>query len=231
MKKKMMYLFALLGLVIFVGACGAKKTDPKDAATAFLNAEFYGKDTEQYEKIFNQKLPDTTTSIKDGLNVSLGQFGLSDEILSDTAKNLQKAIADETSFTIKEVSDKNKSQEVNVEIYGLDFSKIIDTIQEKGEVELVKLLNNDGVKVEKIEDLEKITDPDILEKANKLISNPDTNKKLMEAIIPNMFKDAKKVEKPKTVKFTLEPGEKKSEWKVSNYDKTVMDITQAMLVQ
>lgn len=225
--KKTLFIF-LMGLLLLVGACSSKGIEPKEAASIFLDAEFYGKATEKYEKYFNVKIVDVEKSIKEGLALTMKPLGVSDETLDTMSKNIKETIAKKTSYKIKEVETKKETTTVTAEIYGLDFTNLETEVEEKVSAELIKVLKENGIEINSIEEISEITDPTQIEKGQKIVQDPEMTAKIMNTILPSLFKETEKMSKPTDVAFVIKES-KKEGWEVADYNNIVLDLTDAFL--
>lgn len=225
--KKTLFIF-LMGLLLLVGACSSKGIEPKEAASIFLDAEFYGKETEKYEKYFNVKIVDVEKSIKEGLALTMKPLGVSDKILDTMSKDIKETIAKKTSYKIKEVETKKETTAVTAEIYGLDFTNLETEVEERVSAELIKVLKENGIEINSIEDITEITDPEQIEKGQKIVQDPEMTAKIMNTILPSLFKETEKMSKPTDVTFIIKEN-KKDEWEIADYNNIVLELTYAFL--
>lgn len=153
MKKTLSVVITCLALVTLMVGCGGKGLSGKEAAIVFMDAEFYGKETETYKEHFGVAIDNMEEDIKAGLEFSLGGIGISDDVLTSVAKDMMTAIKDKTSFEVTETKEVGEETVATIAIKGLDLEGVTTKATEASTEALVSILKDKGFAIDTLEDL------------------------------------------------------------------------------
>lgn len=230
MKKTQRIIGVMIAVIFLLSACGSKRPEPTEAATVFMNAEFYQKDSDSYESIFGESLDTSTDTLKKEFTAIIKPFRLSKEVTDNLFADILTALKENTSFKVGEPNEQKDTTTIPIEVYGIDqndFRKKLTSISEK---EMITELKHAGVTINSMSDLTTLSDLDAINKADKVLSEPDTMKKILERVLVDAFSQTIQSDTPNSVTLRLKPNDtNKKQWTVVNRQQTIEAISTALI--
>lgn len=230
-KKKLFWIGLLVTAVVALAAC-SKKEEAKPSAEAFMNAEFYLTDFEQYEKSFGKKIVESDdTAVIEQLAKQLAELGLEKADSEKAADAMFSALKEKTSYEVKVLKENQDEATIELTIKGLAMDKFEADLERLSVEKIIDLVTIAGIEnIEKEEDLNQLTSKADLEKAKKVVAEFHEDPKNINDIMIQAIAEMETASEAKTVTLKLETNKKqKRYWQVKNEQKTIDDITHILV--
>lgn len=228
----MIWLVLLISALLALGAC-SKKEETKVSAEAFMNAEFYLRDFEQYEKSFGKKIIEShDTAVVEQLAKQLAELGLEEADSKKAADAMFTVLKEKTSYQAKVLKESQDEGTVELTIKGLATDKFEAELQRLSVEKMIELVTVAGIEnVETEEDLSKLTSKADLEKAKKVVADFHEDPKNINGIMIQAIANMETASEPKKVIINLETNqEQKKYWQVKDEQTVIADITHILVM-
>lgn len=232
MEKKVIWAVLMVTAIVFLGACN-KKESAKVSAEAFMNAEFYLKDFDQYEKSFGKKIVESDdTAMTEQLAVQLAELGLEEDESKKAADAMFTVLQERTSYQVKVVKETQDEATIELTIKGLATDKFESELQRLSIEKIIELVTSAGIEnVKTEEDLSKLTSKADLEKAKQVVDDFHKDPKNINDIMVQAIADMEMASESKVVTLVLETNkERKKYWQVKNEQGAIDEITHILVM-
>ncbi|MBP1042060.1 DUF5105 domain-containing protein [Vagococcus sp. BWB3-3] len=232
MKKKVIWAFLMVTAIVFLGACN-KKEAAKVSAEAFMNAEFYLKDFDQYEKSFGKKIVESDdTAMTEQLAVQLAELGLEEDESKKAADAMFTVLQERTSYQVKVVKETQDEATIELTIKGLATDKFEAELQRLSIEKIIELVTSAGIEnVKTEEDLRNLTSKADLDKAKQVVDEFHEDPKNINEIMVQAIADMEMASEPKVVTLVLETNkERKKYWEVNDEQRVINEITHILVM-
>ena len=229
MKKKVSVVIMCLTLAYLMVGCGGKGLSGKEAATVFMDAEFYGKEIETYKEHFGVEIDNMEEDIKAGLTFSLGGIGISDDVLTKVAKDMMTAIQDKTSFEVTETKEVGEETVATIAIKGLDLEGVTTKATEASTEAIVSILKEKGFDIEHLEDLAELEEEQATEGV-EVMQDPEIMTQMLDTVLPQLMTNIEPSKESKNVEVTLvKHKDIKHGWEIKDRDATILQLVSVYL--
>lgn len=232
MKKKVIWAILMVTAIVFLGACN-KKEAAKVSAEAFMNAEFYLKDFDQYEKSFGKKIVESDdTAMTEQLAVQLAELGLEEDESKKAADAMFTVLQERTSYQVKVVKETQDEATIELTIKGLATDKFEAELQRLSIEKIIELVTSAGIEnVKTEEDLRNLTSKADLDKAKQVVDEFHEDPKNINEIMVQAIADMEMASEPKVVTLVLETNkERKKYWEVNDEQSVIDEITHILVM-
>ena len=185
MKKKLCLLLGLTSFIFVLGACGSNLPKAEDAVTAMINSEVYDKDDDKYEKYFHLELKDEDNAFGD-ITKDFQGYGIPEATAEELVDQLIEKIRKNTSFEIIDTAEKDGVTTVTTNIYGIDMTEFESNIETIATEQTLKKLKDLGIKIESLDDLDKMAedlDEETYNKFADFFNNQENQMQLMSDVV------------------------------------------------
>lgn len=230
--KKMIWLVLLVTALLVLGACN-KKEEAKISVEAFVNAEFYLTDFEQYEKSFGKTIVESDdTAVVEQLAKQLAELGLEETDSKKAADAMFTVIKEKTSYQTKVLKANQDEATVELTIKGLATDKFEVELQRLSVEKMIELVTAAGIEnIKTEEDLSKLTSKADLEKAKKVVADFHEDPKNINGIMIQAIADMEMASEPKKITINLETNQvQKKYWQIKDEQMVIDEITHILVM-